>query len=81
MSKLQTKSLQHVSTLLQSYDTYPTYKSLNDIMDKLQVDNTTKHRIMNTFQDEIRKETSKIAQAKEWLETVISDIDENQSAR
>jgi hypothetical protein len=77
MSKLQKKSLQHVSDLLKSYDTYPTYKALNDILDELQVDNTMKHRILNKYQDEIRKETSKISQSKEWLDTVISDIDEN----
>lgn len=75
MMKIQKKSLQHVSDTLKSFDTYPIYKTLIDAMTEAGIDNAVRSKIADKYQAAISEQSKKVSAAKDWVDTLISDIE------
>lgn len=75
MMKIQKKSLQHVSNTLKSFDTFLVYRALSDAMTEAGIDNKTSMEIIEKYKEAINKEEKKVTDAKDWIDTIISDIE------
>lgn len=75
MMKIQKKSLQNVSDILKSFDTYPIYKALIDAMTEAGIDNSVRSKITDKYQESISEQSKKVSVAKDWVDTLISDIE------
>jgi sulfur relay (sulfurtransferase) DsrC/TusE family protein len=75
MMKIQKKSLQHVSDTLKSFNTYPIYKVLIDAMTEAGIDNAVRSKIAHKYQAAISEQSKKVSDAKDWLDTLISDVE------
>jgi len=74
MMNIQKKSLQHVSDTLKSFDTYPVYSALIDAMIKADIDNSVRSKIIETYQTVISEQSKKVSSAKDWIDSLISDL-------
>lgn len=74
MMNIQKKSLQHVSDTLNSFDAYPIYKALIDAMTEAGIDQAVRSKIADKYQDAVSKQSKKIIDAKNWIDTLISDV-------
>lgn len=74
MSNIQKKTLQHVSSILKSVDSYPTYSELNNKMTEAGIDNDIKLKILAIYQSAISIEFNKVKDANGWIEALIDDI-------
>ena len=72
---IQKKSLEHISDLLKSVDTYPVYSAIIKAMTDEGIDNETRTRISNKYQEAMSVETFKVGAAKDWVDTLIKDVD------
>jgi len=71
---IQKKSLQHVSKILRSVDSYPIYRALSEAMKEAEIDNGIMLGILNVYQEAMSNELNKITDSKDWIDTLISDI-------
>lgn len=74
MMKIQKKSIEHISKTLGSFDTYPAYKALIDIMSEKGIESNIITIIANKYQDTINEERKKVTEAKSWADHLISDV-------
>jgi hypothetical protein len=74
MINLQKKSLEHVIELLDSFDTHKAYSALIEAMTSNGIDNETRTKIYNKYQEALSLQTKKIIEAKSWVKTIVSDI-------
>lgn len=74
MMNIQKKSLQHVSDTLKSFDTYPVYRALIDAMTEAGIDNAVRSKIADKYQSAIFEQSKKVSDAKDWVDTLISDV-------
>jgi len=73
--KIQKKCLQHVSGILKSFDGYPVYKALIDAMTEAGIQNSVRTKISNKFQEAFSEQNKKVSDAKDWVDTLINDIE------
>lgn len=74
MNNIQKKSLQQVSTLLNSVDTYPVYQAISKLLDQTSLESTEKNNILDKLQSKMNEMRKPVKQGKEWIETLISDL-------
>lgn len=74
MTNIEKKSLQHVSDILKSFDTYPIYSALSDAMKEAGIENSVSNKIIDKYCDAINEQSKKLYTAKDWINTIISDI-------
>ncbi len=72
--KIHKKSLQHVSKTLDSFDKYPTYKSINIVLTEAGIDNALRLKILDRYETDMEEQAKKVRDAKDWVDTIISDI-------
>ena len=75
MENLQKKSLQHVITVLNKFDTYPIYRELKIALETAKVSHSDMMNILNKLQTETSPLKQIVDEAKEWVEIVIKSID------
>lgn len=73
MNSLEKKSLQHIAKTLGRYDAYDVYSLLNNMLKEEGIEQNVRSDIMEKYQTEIHKETAKVNEAKEWVDTLLSD--------
>lgn len=74
MMNIQKKTLQHVSDTLKSFDTYPIYSALIAAMTEAGIENSVRSKIADKYNDAISEQRKKVNTAKDWIDTLISDI-------
>lgn len=74
MTPIETKALQEVLKTLQSYDSYVTYRSLLDKLNKhSEIEDALKSQIMTVHQESMKPTNNLIHSAKEWIEVLLKD--------
>lgn len=73
MMNIQKKSLQHISEVLKSVDSYPVYSTLIDAMRKAGIENNIGKEVSDKFQLAMSEQMQKVRSAKDWVDTLISD--------
>ena len=67
--------MQHVSSILNSIDTYAVYQELYDAMIEAGIDKPIVNKILSKYQSVIYEQsTKKVMDAKSWIYEMISDI-------
>lgn len=74
MDNIQKKSLQHVSDILKSIDSFNIYRAVSNALDEAKIPSDVKSRIIDSYQPALNEEMSKVKSAKEWVDTIVSDI-------
>ena len=75
MTKIEKRSLRHVSSVLGSFDTFPAYSMLTDAMSAAGVEDAVRSKIMEQFRALIFEQKEKVSEAKDWIDTIISEAD------
>lgn len=73
MNGIEKKSLEHVKELLDSYETYKTWKVLNEVLINNKIDGDIARFILNAFDDSIRVQSDIVKNAKSWVEVLIKE--------
>ena len=73
---LKTKTLAHVSGLLDGFDIYPAYSKISDILIKLDIENPQRNQILDALCDETTKLKKIVSEAKDWVNSLIEDLNE-----
>jgi hypothetical protein len=73
MLNIQKKSLHHVLETLKSFDTYPIYKAIIDAMTDAGIENNVRSKIADKYQTAMCEQNKKVIDAKEWVNTLITD--------
>jgi len=74
MMNIQRKTLEHVSEILKSVDTYPVYNALITAMIDAGIENSIRSKIAEKYQTAMHEQTKKVSDAKCWIDTIITDI-------
>lgn len=72
--KFKKKSLEHVSNILGTFDTYPIYNAVYDVLEKSEISDANKKDILNVIQTESFKLKQISDDAKNWVDAIIEDI-------
>lgn len=73
MTNIQKKSLEHISKVLKSFDTYPVYRTVIEVMDKEEIANGVKTIIGEKVLEAMDEQKEKVTEAKEWVDSLIED--------
>ena len=74
MTNIQKKSLQHISALLKSVDSYPVYKAVTDVLDQAGVSSSLRKMITDKYQEAMLEQIKKVDEAQDWIGTMITDL-------
>lgn len=72
MNNLQKKALKRAAELLKKFDTYEIYKAINNSTATI-VDKELSRDIINSNQNAMSQEASKISEAQSWIEEVLNN--------
>lgn len=75
MMNIQRKSIEHIFKTLQSYETYEVYSALVNAMIKHGIDNVTRDKITEIFQNSMREQSKKVDEAKSWADSLLKDLE------
>lgn len=67
--------MQHISDTLKSFDTSPIYSALIAAMTEAGIDNAVRSKIADKYQAAIFEQSIKVSSAKDWIDTLMSDIE------
>jgi hypothetical protein len=70
---LQNKALQHVKTLLDSYEPYPLFSALMEALKKEGISEDKRDAIMKVYYNYISEISKPINEAKSWIEVIINN--------
>ena len=73
MTKTQLKALKHASQLLNETDTSPVYSKLSSTLMELKVNTEIQRNVLRAYQEAIGPTVRKISEAKDWIDTILSD--------
>ena len=74
MTNIQKKSLQHISELLKSVDSYQVYSAITSVMEKEGVDPNVRKKIADKYKETMNEQTGKLSEARDWIDTMITDL-------
>ena len=73
MTNIQKKSLQHISELLKSVDSYQVYSAITSVMGKEGIDPKIINNVIGKYKEAMNEQTEKVSEARDWIDTIISD--------
>ena len=74
MTNIQKKSLQHISELLKSVESYPVYTAITRAMEEAGIEPKVSKKITDKYQEAMSEQTKKVREAKDWIDTMITDL-------
>ncbi len=74
MTNIQKKSLQHISELLRSVDSYPVYSAITRAMEEAGIETKVINKVTDKYQEAMAEQTKKVSEARGWIDTMITDL-------
>jgi hypothetical protein len=74
MTNIQKKSLQHISELLKSVESYPVYTAITRAMEEAGFGPEVRKKITDKYQEAMTEQTKKVSEARGWIDTMITDL-------
>lgn len=72
MNNLEKKALKRASELLNQFDTYEIYKTINNSIATIE-DKELNRDIIDSYQNAMSREVKKISEAKSWIDEVLNN--------